>query len=84
MKTDLPVDVWIGQEDSAEYWAEGVKATLEVEVTDADEIRVGVKLTDEASDTVTVYVSRQSADRLSRFLAAASVADVDIKAISGA
>lgn len=69
---------WLSSEDSDEYWAEGAKCTVECEATDADEVRLGVVLRDEESDAVTIYLSRREADNLSRFLAAASVAEVTI------
>ena len=72
----IHADVWLSSEDSDEYWAEGVKASVEVEATDTDEVRIGVKLGGESTDVATLYVSRDSADTLARFLAAASVADV--------
>jgi hypothetical protein len=44
-----------------------------VEVTDVDEIRLGVMLDDDDTEAAGVYLSRRNADFLSRFLAAASV-----------
>ena len=64
---------WLSNEDSDEYWAEGVKCRLVVEVTDVDEIRLGVMLDDDDTEAAGVYLSRRNADFLSRFLAAASV-----------
>ena len=72
----IQADVWLSSEDTDEYWAEGVKASVEVETTDADEVRIGVTLAGDGTDAATLYVSRDSADKLARFLAAASVADV--------
>lgn len=77
---EVQADVWLSNEDSDEYWAEGVKAKVEVEVTDADEIRVGVQFAGETTDAATIYLSRASADKLARFLAAASVAEVKVGA----
>jgi len=84
MKTDVAVSIWISDEDAVRYWLEGEKATARVEVTDADEIRLGVGLPDLESEVVGLYLSRAEADRLSRFLAAAVAAPVDMKAITGA
>ena len=80
MKAQARGDAWLSNEDSDEYWAEGVKATIEVEVTDADEIRLGVVLENEESDAATIYLSRAEADRVSRFLAAASVTPAKVPA----
>lgn len=71
---------WLSAEDSDEYWAEGAKCQVEVEVTDADEVRIGIQLDNEDSDAATVYVSRATADKLARFLAAASVAEMVVPA----
>lgn len=70
---------WINTgNDSDDYWAEGIKCDVVVEATDSDEIRLGVMLTGETHEDAGVYLSRKEADRLSRFLAAASVAEVEI------
>lgn len=75
---EVKADVWLSNEDSDDYWAEGIKASVEIETTDADEVRVGVKLGGESFDAATLYLSRKEADRLSRYLSAASVADVTL------
>jgi hypothetical protein len=62
--------------DEGGFWIEGVESWVEVEVTDADEIRIGVLLPGESVDVVTLHVSRADADKLARLLAAASVTDV--------
>jgi len=72
----VQANVWIGGEDTDEYWAEGVTCTIDVEATDADEVRLGVRLHGEATDVVTLYVSRSTADELARYIAAASVIPV--------
>jgi hypothetical protein len=69
-------DAWIGQGDSDEYWAEGVKSEIRVETTDVDEVRIGVHLPGEDSEAAGVYLSRAEADKLAKFLTAAAVADV--------
>jgi hypothetical protein len=80
MTGQVKAKVWLGSEDSDEYWAEGADATIEVEPTDADEVRIGVVLPDEETDTASIYVSRATADKLARYLAAASVAEVRLSA----
>lgn len=71
---------WVSSEDSDEYWAEGVKCIVEVETTDADEVRVGILLVGEDTETAGVYLSRSSASDLAKFLAAAAVDEVRISA----
>ena len=73
---------FLGDEDQDGYWAEGVKCAVEVELTDTDEVRIGVVLPDEESDVVTLYVSRLTADKIARFLAAASVSELAVVAES--
>lgn len=77
---NVQADVWLSNEDSDEYWCEGAKATIEVEPTDADEIRVGIVLAPGESDAATIFLSRKEADRLARYLAAASVTEVRVPA----
>jgi hypothetical protein len=76
----VQASAWISGEDQDNYWAEGVRCEIEVEPTDVDEIRIGVKLSGDDSDTATVYVSRKTADSLARMLAAASVIDARVNA----
>jgi hypothetical protein len=73
-------DAWLSSEDSDEYWAQGIKCFVQVEATDSDEIRLGVRLNDEGTDVATVYISRAEADRLARFVAAAVVTPVRMPA----
>jgi hypothetical protein len=69
---------WISNEDSDEYWAEGISCRVEVEVTDVDEIRLGVVLVSVDQEAAGIYLSRKNADVLSRFLSAASVTAVNV------
>ncbi len=69
---------WIGHQDSDEYWAKGAKCEVRVEAVDVDEVRISVMLPGEDSEAVGVYLSRNAADKLARFLAAASVSEVFI------
>lgn len=76
MASGVPASAWLSNEDSDEYWCEGAKCTVEVEATDADEIRLGIVLGSEESDAATIYLSREVADHLARHLAAASITPV--------
>lgn len=65
---------WITDTDGNE-WADGQECSIEVEVTDVDEVRLGVVLKGDGIDNATLFLSRSETDRLARFLAAASADD---------
>ena len=55
---------WLTDETQENYWAEGYPAEIEVERTEDDEIRVGVRLGNAiSSDDATIYLSRSEAIR---------------------
>lgn len=70
----VPAKAWITDADGNE-WADGRECSIEVEVTDVDEVRLGVALKGDGIDNATVFLSRSEADKLARFLAAASADD---------
>jgi hypothetical protein len=53
-----------GAPDDDPYWCEGEPARFEIERTDDDEIRIGVQIRGDSSDSATLYVERSEAIRL--------------------
>lgn len=63
---------WLMDENRTDYWVEGEPSELEVERTDDDEIRLGIRLRGAVeTDDGTLYLSRSEAIRLVLALAAA-------------
>jgi len=65
-----------GTTDPDDYWVEGEPCRIEVETTDEDEIRVGVMMRTETTESVGLYLSRSEAAKLATFLSAAVVSEV--------
>lgn len=58
---------WVADEGDS-YWAEGEACDLEVQRTDDNEIRLGIRLGDSESDDATVYLTVAEASRLAHIL----------------
>lgn len=66
--------VWITSDtDYENYWCEGAFCKVEIERTDQDKIRIGIRLSPDGSDDVTLSLSVSEAQRMMTFLGAASV-----------
>jgi hypothetical protein len=57
-----------GTESATGYWAEGEAATVEIERTDRNEIRLGIQLHDSDTDDATIYLTDGEAARLMMLL----------------
>lgn len=66
---------WITDEGRDTYWLENGAVVAEVQRTDSNEVRIGIKGFDAESDDVTLYMTVAEASRLAHMLGIAVLAN---------